>query len=115
MGIAARLLRVESDAFHQIGHAFPDFRFWYFHVVADGFGDDLAHTHPRIEGRKRVLENYLKRGARVSEFFAIQRKQIFSIEIHPAGGRLDETQNRTTYGGFAAPAFPDQAQGLPPI
>jgi hypothetical protein len=66
------------------------------------FGDDVADTHPRVEGAHRVLEDQLEVLAKELETALRESRDIGAFDNYLAGRGAVEGGDDTEESGFAA-------------
>jgi hypothetical protein len=82
-------------------------------VERERLREQRGHAHLGIEGGVQVLEDHLHLGALPAQRGLAEAADLLAAIAHRArGGRL-KTQDRATQRGLAAPALPDDAEGLP--
>jgi len=114
VGVAVGEDRVKPDQTQQLFHPLPGLLAPGDPVDLQGFGDDLAHGHARVQGGIGVLEDDLHATPHAPQLASLQLRQIHPIEDHPPARRPVQLQDGPADGGLPATGFPDQPQGLPP-
>src|SRR5262249_58407646 len=71
-------------------------------VHADGFGDDLADRHARVERAVRILKDDLHPAPERPQLGGAERDEIAAVEEHAAGRRPLELNQAAAGGRFAA-------------
>ena len=79
---------------------------------SQGFGDDIADHHARIERGERVLENDSHVLTLFPQGRAFQREDIDTRQAHTARRRFQQAQNRTSCSALSAAALAHQADSL---
>jgi ABC-type dipeptide/oligopeptide/nickel transport system ATPase subunit len=82
-------------------------------VNVDRLGDRLPHRHARIEGRVRVLKDDLHPPPNGAELRLFARRAVLAFEGDASAGRIEQTQNRPSERGLAAPRFADETECFP--
>src|SRR2546425_11794431 len=70
-----------------------------------GFGDSAEYRVPRIQGLVRVLEDHLKVPAEAEEIASPEARDVLSLEVNGALGRIFEPGDETTRGRLATTRF----------
>jgi hypothetical protein len=103
----------EADFFEEIGDGFLAFIAGQgAKVDGEGFIDDGTDLHAGVEGAYGVLEDHLQVFAKGAEFALAEGKDFSVVVKGLAAGGAEEFEEGAGDGGFAAPAFTDEAQGL---
>ena len=110
--VAVHLRFAQADTIKQRGNLVLDVTAFGGAVHAHRFGDDIAGGHARIERGKRVLKNDLHLPAVGTQAGFSQTRDVVSIDLDGAVGRLDQPQNGAADGRFATTGFADQAERL---
>ena len=76
------------------------------------FPDDVADGHARIQRRVWILEDHLHAPAHLPHVLATEPRQLDAVELHLAGRRLVELQDRAAGRRLAAPRLPDEPERL---
>ena len=77
-----------------------------------GFANDGADVHARVERGIGVLKDDLDVAAQQAEFAGLQRPDVAAFKMNLARGRLDQAQHATPGGRLAAAGFADQPEGF---
>ena len=97
VGIPVHVRRVQADTLHELRHPLSDFVPREVQVVADRFGDDVAHGHARVQRGKRVLENDLQRGPDPPHLPGSSSRRLCPSKItRPAVGSISRSRQRPT-------------------
>ena len=78
----------------------------------DGLGNDVGHSHARVEGAVRVLEDELHLLAGAREVLALELGEVFAVEDDLAGGGLGQAQDALAGGGLSAAGLAHDGEGL---
>src|SRR5919198_10596 len=78
----------------------------------DRLADDVAHRHARVERGVRVLEDHLHPPAHAAHLLAGKARELGAIELHRAGGRLVELEDRAPRRRLAATRLADETKRL---
>ena len=83
----------------------------------EGFGEDLADGHARIERGVGVLKDDGEMAAEATEIAGREGKEIDSfvrggVVEDFAGSGFDEAEENASEGGFAGAGFADEAEGF---
>ena len=81
-------------------------------VDLEGFADDVADRHPRVQRRVRVLEDDLDVAAQPPHRGALLGVHVHPVEDELAGRRLLQPHQHPTQGRLAAAGLPDDAERL---
>ena len=73
----------------------------------------IADGHAGIQGRERVLENYLNLIAVVNHLLFVQMGHIFALKANDAVGAFQQMDTGSSQGGLTAARFSHQAHGFP--
>src|ERR1700730_5836028 len=111
--IASELVRLQADGLEQMYDTLfklpPGFR----QLVNDqGFANDRADVHARIERCIRVLKDNLDVAAQRSKLTSIQPSDILAFKMDLARSRFDQAKHATAGGRFTAAGFADQPEGI---
>src|SRR6185437_1505804 len=79
---------------------------------AEGFADNVARAHARIERGKRILEHDLHLAPDRAHFRLAETRDVLSVDADFARCRLDQPQHAARHRRFAATGFADQPQRL---
>src|SRR5947209_20014789 len=74
------------------------------------FGDGPEHRVPWIQGLIRILENHLKVPAEAEEIASPPVRDILSLEVNVALGRIFEPGDETPRGRLATTGFADEPE-----
>src|SRR5258708_33743195 len=74
--------------------------------------DDVSDRHARVQRRVRVLEDHLHPAAHVGHLLAAELGELDAVELHLAGGRIVELEDRAAGRGFTAAGLADEAERL---
>ncbi len=112
VGIAIEVLRPQSHLLHDVqslGHALVSVA----HVV-DGqhLHQHIPHPLPGVQGSVGVLKNHLHIPAERQHLLAVQVGNVLPEEGDLAPCRLQQADQGSAQGAFAAAAFPYQAVGF---
>ena len=77
-----------------------------------GFADDSADVHARIERGVRVLKDDLDIAAQDAKLIGLQPPDILAIKMDFARGWFDQAQHAAPGGRLAAAGFADQPEGF---
>ncbi len=113
-GKSVGMARVQADELEQRSDPFPDLGAWADRMDRQGLGQHLAHRHPRVQGRVRVLEDHLNVPTSPQQPISVEAEDILAPEEDLAGGRLDQPQDRAPEGGLSGAGFSDEAEDLAP-
>jgi hypothetical protein len=83
-----------------------------FAMDGEGFGEDLADAHARVEGGVGVLEDDLHAAAKVTELAGAGGAEVLPGEADIAGCGFDQAEQHAGDGALAGAGFADQAKGL---
>jgi hypothetical protein len=104
---------LEADLEQQVGDALLAFAGGGGELVDDeGFAEDRADRHARIERGERVLEHDLDVAPHRPQVVAAKTKHVPTVEDDFAFARFDQAHHAARGGGFAAAGFADQAERL---
>ena len=83
----------------------------------EGFGEDLADGHARVEGGIRILKDDGEMAAEAAEIAGWEFEEVDGLVRGGvvedfAGGGFEETQKNAREGGFAGAGFADEAEGF---
>src|SRR3954463_223015 len=81
-------------------------------VDIDRFPDDLLHSHARVQGIVRILEDHLEPAPAGTQVGSIQLCNIFILEKNAPCRWFDQANDGPAQGSFTATAFAHQAQGF---
>src|SRR6266849_3011098 len=76
------------------------------------FADDAADGHARIERRVRILEDHLHAATHLAHVLAAEPRELDAVELHLAGGRLVELEDRAAGRRLSAPRLADESERL---
>src|SRR5439155_23277839 len=109
--IASHVVRAQADGLQQLDDALFELPPGLGQSVNDqGFADDRADIHARIERGIRVLKDDLDVAAQQAEFAGPELPDILAFKMNLARGRFDQAKHAASGGGFAATGFADQAK-----
>src|SRR5258708_39663688 len=74
--------------------------------------DDVSDRHARVQRRVRVLEDHLHPAAHLAHLLAAELRVLDAVELHLAGGRLVELEDRAAGRGLTAAGLADEAERL---
>ena len=110
--IAAVMILAQADLMEQLHHPLA-FRFALGELVDfKPLADNIADPHARVERGVWVLKNNLHFAAHVAQFALRHSEKILTLKNHLAAGGLDQTQDRSPQGRFAAARLSDQTDGF---
>src|SRR5947209_12194555 len=116
MRVAAHVLRLEPDLHEQARDTLFARLGGGREIVNDeGFADDGADRHARIERGERILEHELHVPPHRAQIVATELANVLTVEADLAVGRLDQAQHAAARGRLAAAGFADEAEGLAAI
>ena len=75
--------------------------------------EDVADSLTGVERGKGVLEDDRHLAPHASHPAPTKAKDVLAPEVDFTRGRLDQAQDRSPQGRFAAPRLADEAEGLP--
>ncbi len=78
----------------------------------EGFLDDRAHAHARIERFGGILEDHLEIPAQRTQRPLAGAGDVGAAEVDGAGGGFEQADDGLAEGGFAAAGFADEAEGF---
>src|SRR6266849_8338761 len=109
--IASHMIRLQTDGLEQIHDTLfklpPGFR----QLVNDqGFANDRADVHARIERCIRVLKDNLDVAAQDAKLAGLQRPDILAFKMYLAPGRFDQAKHATPGSRFATAGFANQPE-----
>ena len=81
-------------------------------VHHERFGDRVAHSEARVQGRPRILEHRLDPGAELAQLRAGERVDVAAVEEHAPGGRPLEAKQEARGRRLAAAGLADEAERL---
>src|SRR5207253_10074628 len=81
-------------------------------VHAQRLSDDLAHGHPRVEGRVRILEDDLHLPPNVAHLAACELRDVLPVEDDPAVCGLHELDDRPAERRLPAAGLADEPERL---
>src|SRR4029450_10584961 len=81
-------------------------------VIVQGFADDFASTHPRVERSVGILKDHLQAAAPRAHRGAVQAPDVLAFKPDRAARRFDQAQDRLSGRRLAATALADEAQRL---
>ncbi len=81
-------------------------------VHAQGFGDDLADGHARVQRGVGVLKYDLHVAPAAAQGGGGESAQVLAVEADAAGGGLQQAQREAGGGGFATAGLADQGEGF---
>src|SRR6204780_1560655 len=109
--MAADMIRLPADGLEQIHAALFELPPGLGQFVNDqGFADDRADAHARIERRIRILKDDLDIAAQDTQLIGRQRSDLLAFEIDLSGSRFDQAKHATPCGRLAAAGLADQPQ-----
>src|SRR2546423_9150410 len=76
------------------------------------FADDVADGHSWIQRRIRILEDHLHAAAHLAHVLAAELGELDAVELHLAGRRLVELEDRAAGRGLAASGLADETERL---
>src|SRR5262245_32609157 len=112
MWVAQRRVGEEPDKLQQFGDAIGNLDFWQDTMYADRLGDDLTHSHARIERGVGILEDHLHLLAHRDHGVPIEPGQIGALEANLATRRIVEAQYQPAERRLAAARLANEAQRL---
>ena len=116
MRIAAHVLGLQPDLDQQARHAVVPLAGRGGELVDDqGFAEDRADRHARIERGERVLEDDLHVAPHGAQIVAAEAAARPARRRRSRRGGLDQAQHAAARGGFAAAGFADQSERLAAI
>jgi hypothetical protein len=77
-----------------------------------GFGDDAADLHPRVQAGLRILGHKLEIAPDPPELLALQLGELGALEPDSPGSRPAQLEDRARGRALAAAALPDEAERL---
>ena len=80
--------------------------------IADRLGQDVAHSHARIEAGERILEHHLDAAAHAAQPAGRQIVDAPAVQHHLARGDVEQPQDGAADRRLAAAGFADQRQRL---
>ena len=83
------------------------------YVDRERLADDVAHRHARVQRRVRILEHDLQLTADLAHLLALVVRDVTTVDDDPSRGRLDQLEDRSSKGRFAAAGLTDQPECLP--
>src|SRR6266446_8474077 len=111
--IASHMIRLQADGLQQIHHTLfklpPGFR---QPVNDQGFANDRADVHARIERCIRVLKDNLDVAAQDAKLACLQRSDILAFKMDLAPGRFDQAKHATPGGRFTTAGCANQPEGF---
>ena len=78
-----------------------------------GFGDDVADSHPRVEGAHRVLEDELEVLAKEMQAAFGEAGDVGAFDNYLTGRGAVESGNDPQQGGLATTGFSNDAEAFP--
>src|SRR5699024_3012438 len=101
--IATLEVGVEPHPFHELADAVSAREATPVQAMDDQwFGDALADGEPWIQAGVGVLEDHRGPATQRTKCPGIGRGDVYPVYRHPATGRLDQAEQRTSQGGLAA-------------
>ena len=112
VGKAVSVLGTQADGPKELLHATTALGATVELVDPKRLGDDLAHRHPRVQRRVRVLEDDLDVASDRTHLAARKRCDVLAVEDDPAGRRLEELDDGSAERRLAAAGFTDDPERL---
>jgi hypothetical protein len=113
VGVAAHVIRVETDCLQQMGDLLLALTPGLGELVDDErLPHDGAHGHPRVQRRIGVLEDDLQIAPEGPERPLVHGRDVLPLEPHLARGRLDQAEDAPSGRRLAAARLSDQPQRL---
>src|SRR5260221_275814 len=110
--IAVREVWVETDDLQELLHALG-LRLAAREVMhLERLADDVADGHAWVQRRVRVLEDHLHPAAHLPHRLAAELREFDAVELHFAGRRLVELEDRAAGRRLPATRLADEAEGL---
>src|SRR5256885_15743653 len=78
----------------------------------DWLADDVAHGHARIQRGVRILEDHLHAAAHLAHLLAAELRELDTVELHLAGRRLVELEDRAPSRRLPATGLAHKAERL---
>src|SRR6266700_2037621 len=75
-------------------------------------GNNLFHSHARVERSKRVLKDDLHVAAQPTQLGRRRAQNVLVVEAYAPGGWLDQTQDHPSQRGLATARLADQPERL---
>ena len=107
------VLGAQTDGAEELFDARPSFSTAIELVDPQGLGDDLAHRHPRVERRVRILEDDLHITPNGPHLATRDRGDVVALEDDLPGGRLEQLDDRPAQRRLSAPGLTDNSERLP--
>src|SRR5207237_2169163 len=76
------------------------------------FANDVADGHSWIQRRVGILEDHLHAAAHLAHVLATKPRQLDPVELHLAGRRLVELEDRASGGRLTASRLAHEAERL---
>src|SRR5260221_2885454 len=112
VGEALHLRGAQADLLEQRGDEFGPLLSPADAVPLERLAYDISRRHARIERRIRILKDHLHSAPMPPQFGFAQVRDVMAVELDNASCRLKQPQHGACDRRFAAPALPDQPQGL---
>ena len=106
------MLRAQPDGAQELLDPAPTLVAAVQAVDAQRLGDDLAHRHPRVQRRVRILEDDLDVSPDGPHLPALEAGDVLALEHDLAGGRLEQLDDGPSEGRLAATRLSDDAERL---
>src|SRR5215212_6249411 len=81
-------------------------------VNFQGFRDDIAHGHARVQARVGVLEDDLHVPPHVEHLLAVVAQYVLALEDHRSLSRFQQPEDESRQRALAAPRLPHQPERL---
>ena len=112
MRIAGEGESIQADLVQQAFEARGKALWRAFAVDSEGFGEDVADAHARVEGREGILKDDLHAATYAAEVAGFEGEEVDGIVGDLAGGGLDEAEEHAGDGGFSRAGLADEAEGF---
>src|SRR6266550_8702727 len=111
--ITSHVIRLQTDGLEQMHDALFKLASGFRQLVNDqGFANDGADVHARIERCIGVLKDNLDVAAQDAKLAGVQRPDILAFEMYLAPGRFDQAKHATPGGRLTTAGFANQPQGF---
>ena len=110
------MIGLQADGLEQFHDPLFELAPGFRQLVNDqGFADDCADIHARIERGIGILKDDLDVAAQDAKRVGFQRPDVLVLKINLARGRLDQAKHATSGGRLATAGFADQPEGFAAI
>ncbi len=111
--ITSHVIRLQTDGLEQIHDTLFKLASGFRQLVNDqGFANDRADVHARIERCIGVLKDNLDVAAQDAKLAGRQRPDILAFKMYLAPGRFDQAKHAAPGGRFTTAGFANQPEGF---